>query len=277
VGQRQDPPTVTTTVARASRSARPVRPDRRPLRGRSLAAGTLLAVSLLAGCGAGHHVSVGGGEPVTATTGSTTAGSTTTQPTTTSAPTTTEPTTTEPTTTEPTTAAVPTTTTPVSTTSVATSTSTSSPGSSSPSCSAAQLSVGQVPLSEGTGQYYLGWSLTNTAPTACVVAAGHPSLALVDAAGHSVVTYPTKDLPGGSASALVVAPHAVVWFLTEELSTSCPAPATVGGGPFDYVVTLPGSVPLTWSPSYLSGATLTGLCTEVPLSIGGLQDTKPRP
>jgi hypothetical protein len=120
--------------------------------------------------------------------------------------------------------------------------------------------------------------LTNTGTASCIVAAGHPSLALVDAAGRSIVTYPTTELPGGSASALVVAPTHRLWFLTEELSTSCLAPVTVSGGPFDYVVTLPGGgTPLKWSPGYLAGPTLTDLCTDVPLSIGGLQSAKPQP
>jgi hypothetical protein len=262
MGQCPNPPTLMTTAAGAALRATRVRSAGPSRRRRSMLAVSLLVVSLLAGCGTGNRVSVGAA--------TTTIGPTTTRPTA-------APATAVPPSVAPTTAVAPTTTPPTSATTIPSPTSTVSPGSGTTPCVADQLAVDQSPLSEGTGQYYLAWSLTNSGAAACSLAPGHPTLGLVDAAGQPVVSYPTKDLPGGSATTLVIAPHAAVWFLTEELSTSCPAPVTVDGGPFDYVVTLPQGLRLTWSPSYLAGATLSDLCTDVPLSIGSLQSAKPRP
>ena len=246
-----------------------VRNGRRRRAGRHAAALGIMAI-VAAGCGsAGSRLSVG-----TPPTSAAARGSTTTSPTASggAAPTTTAPEAGASTTTAPST----TTTAPSPTTTAPSGSTTTPPAGTTPGCSAAQLAVNQVPLSEGTGEYYLAWSRTDSASTACVVAAGQPTLSLRDAAGRSVVTYVTTAGAAGATTPLVVQPGRAVWFLTEELSTACPAPATVTGGPFRYTITLPGGTgSVTWTPSYLSGATLGDLCTKVPISIGGLQATKP--
>jgi hypothetical protein len=235
---------------------------------RVIGGATVLAVVLLAGCGsAASHINVGAGPPTTATATppaptTTVVSATTTAPPTTSTSVSTSPSTSPPSTSPPSTSPP--------------STSPPSTGTVADGCHGAQLGADQTPISEGTGQYYLAWSLTNTSTAPCALAPGRPSIQLDDAAGQSIVDYTTTTIAGGASSALVVAPGHAVWFLTEELSTACPTPATVAGGPFQYTVTLAGTT-VTWSPSYLSSVTLSGLCTRVPIAIRALQATKPRP
>ncbi len=259
--------------------ATPISTRRRPLAGRLRAGAAVAGLGLgvvafvVAGCGSSGRVAVGAASttttpassaPASTTSAPPTSPSSSTAPAATTAPPTAPPATAAPATAPPATAPA---TTPPSTA-----------GSTSGPCRADQLGANQVPLSAGTGQYYLAWSLTNTSSVSCVVAAGRPSVQLDDHSGQPVVAYTTTTLPGGSTSALVVAPKRSVWFLTEESSAACPATTTVAGGPFHYVLALPGgSAQVTWSPSYLAGATLTDFCTRVLLSVGPLQATKPVP
>src|SRR5579875_446237 len=151
------------------------------------------------------------------------------------------------TTTTPTTAAAaPTTTTPpttaaaTTTTTAPATTTTIRPSGPAPRCQGSQLSANQVPLAEGTGHYFLAWSLTDTSSSACQVPAGRPALELDDAAGQAVVQYTTAPLRGEKAATVTLAPHHAAWFLTEEVSTACLASTGVSGGPFAYEISLPG-------------------------------------
>lgn len=193
---------------------------------------------------------------------------TTTTPPTTAAPT---PTTTAPRTTPPTTAAATTTTTaPATTTTIR-------PSGPAPRCQGSQLSANQVPLAEGTGHYFLAWSLTDTSGSACQVPAGRPALELDNAAGQAVVHYRTAPLRGEKAATVTLAPHHAAWFLTEEVSTACLASTGVSGGPFAYEISLPGGAgTVSWRPSYLDAASIPNLCTRVGLEIGPVQASQPR-
>jgi hypothetical protein len=138
--------------------------------------------------------------------------------------------------------------------------------------------VDQTPLSEGGGEYYLAWSLTNTGGSSCSLPVSHPTLALENAAGQSVQTYSVTDAPMTGSTSIVVVPGGQAWFLTEESAAACPGPATVTGGPFHYSIGLGGSTgAVTWSPSYLQADSVPDLCTRVDVSVGALQGTEPAP
>jgi hypothetical protein len=142
-------------------------------------------------------------------------------------------------------------------------------------CTAGDLRADQVPISAGTSQYYVAWSLTDTAATPCSLPAGRPSVVFADAAGTSLVSYQTTPLAGAPATALVIAPGHAVWFLTEQIGASCPAPVTVTGGPFHYALGLPGGATVDWAPGYLAATSLSNLCDRVPLAVGNLQASRP--
>jgi hypothetical protein len=168
----------------------------------------------------------------------------------------------------------------ISTTTVGSPTTAVSPATTVPAtsstCTSSELQADQVLLSEGTGQYYLAWSLTNISTAPCTVAGGQPGLGLDDAAGRPVVSYRVSALPGGSVTPVSVAPGHAAWFLTEEQSGSCPAGQTVSGGPFHYRVTLPGgSVAVTWAPAFLAQGTVSGYCASEALAVGDVQATEP--
>jgi hypothetical protein len=145
-------------------------------------------------------------------------------------------------------------------------------------CAASRLSVGQTPLSEGGGEYYLAWSLTNTGGDSCTLPVSHPTLALENAAGRSVQAYSVTDAPPTSSTSIDVVAGGKAWFLTEESAAACPAPQTVTGGPFHYAIGLGGSTgTATWSPSYLQADRVPDLCTRVDVAVGALQGTEPTP
>jgi hypothetical protein len=143
-------------------------------------------------------------------------------------------------------------------------------------CTPAELRANQLPLSAGTGRYYLAWSLTNTGPTSCVLPAGQPSLAFVDAAGSALATYAVSHLATAAAAPVTVRPGEAAWFLTEETTSGCGTGTVVAGGPFHYIVGLPGGAgSVSWTASYLSGATLSDFCGSVALGVGDLQARPP--
>ena len=143
-------------------------------------------------------------------------------------------------------------------------------------CTPADLRAHQLPVSAGTGRYYLAWSLTNTGPASCVLPAGQPSLAFVDAAGSALATYAVSHLATAAAAPVTVPPGQAAWFLTEETTTGCGTGTIVTGGPFHYIVGLPGGAgSVSWTASYLSGATLSDFCGSVALGVGDLQARPP--
>jgi hypothetical protein len=151
-------------------------------------------------------------------------------------------------------------------------------------CRSGVLRADQVPLQGGTGVFVLAWSLTNTSGASCSVTGGRPTLAFVDAAGRSIVSYtdaalPSVPAPAAAASApatsLVVVPGRAVWFSTEETDSTCGVGTTVAGGPFAYRLTLPGGTVVDWTAPYLHGPTLADVCARVPLGVGSLQADRP--
>ncbi len=163
-------------------------------------------------------------------------------------------------------------------------TATSAPGTPRPAptgphgatCRANALRADQVPISAGTSQYYLAWSLTNVSSSTCALAPGRPGIRFLDAAGRSVVRYTVSQLPAGSAP-VVLAPGRAGWFLTEELGNTCGSTTVVTGGPFHYRISLPGGAVVTWAPGYLAAPTLGSLCPAVTLAVGGIQSSRPAP
>ena len=143
-------------------------------------------------------------------------------------------------------------------------------------CTPAHLRANQLPLSAGTGRYYLDWSLTNTGPTSCVLPAGRPSLAFVDAAGSALAAYAVSPLATAAAAPVTIRPGQAAWFLTEETTYGCGTGTVVTGGPFHYIVSLPGGAgSVSWTASYLAGATLSDFCGSVSLGVGALQARPP--
>jgi hypothetical protein len=144
-------------------------------------------------------------------------------------------------------------------------------------CAPSQLSVDQTPLAEGTGQYYLAWSLANRSSTACTLPPVHPTIELDGQSGQSVQTYSVTEQPQTESVPISLTPGAKAWFLTEELATTCPSPQTVTGGPFHYSIGLgPDVGSVTWSPSFLTAASMPDLCTRLRVTIGALEGHEPR-
>jgi hypothetical protein len=143
-------------------------------------------------------------------------------------------------------------------------------------CAPADLSADQLPVSSGTGSSYLAWSLTDTGTSSCLLPAGQPTLAFLDAAGSIISSYTVSHLATAADTSVTIAPGKSAWFLTEETTTACGTGTVVDGGPFHYVIGLPGAAgSVSWTAGYLSGSTLSDYCGSVSLSVGDLQATEP--
>lgn len=150
-------------------------------------------------------------------------------------------------------------------------------------CTAADLRADQESVGAGVGQYFLDWSLTNISASACTLKAGRPTLRFLGAVGQAITRYARSDLavPGQGGAALsaparlTVKPGHSVWFAVEESAAACGGGVTATGGPFHYVVGLPGGVDVTWAPAYLATPTVPDVCRAVQLAVGPLQETRP--
>lgn len=164
------------------------------------------------------------------------------------------------------------------TTSVPVATTTSTTGATvvATQCKGSQLSLGTKTLQAGGGQDWMRWSVTNSSLTACDVYVGLPRLAVENATGAVVQSFPFKhgQLSKGSG-VLQIQPGKSAYFLMDGFS-GCWVTGHATGGPFKYVLTLPlSSVKVIWSAPGLRFSTMRAFCAQQPIAEGVLQGTAP--